>query len=276
MGFKQAIAENSLFTKGEGKSFVALLVYVDDIVVVSADLKLIQQIKLHLSNNFQIKDLGPLKYFLGLEVARQKNGISVSQRKYDFELLSDAGFMNSKPVYSPTVPFKKFRNENDLLDDNSQYKKLFGKLLYLTITRPDINFATQHLSQFLETPTHLHLQAAHRALRYIKSAPGQGLFFPASSSLKAFTDSDWGACVDTRRSVSGFSVYCDNKSTIAIAENPVFHERTKHIELDCLLIREKLQKGTIRLFHVAYGNQLADVFAKTHCPRSFFSYVSKL
>ncbi|XP_031098345.1 potassium channel AKT1-like [Ipomoea triloba] len=328
MGFKQSVPDNSLFTKGEGSSFVALLVYVDDIVVASADLNLVQQIKTQLNDQFQIKDLGPLKYL-------QKKGIAISQRKYALELLDEAGFMDSKPVHSPTVPSHKLsRNEGDVLEDNTQYRRLIGKLLYLNITRPDISFATQQLSQFLDKPTHLHLQAAHRVLRYIKNAPGQGLFFPTSSDLqlKAFSDSDWGACVDSRKSVTGFciflgqaliswkskkqptisrssseaeyralaattcevqwliyllaefglhpnvpaAIYCDSKSAIAITENPVFHERTKHIEIDCHLVREKLHKGIIKLFHISSENQLADVLTKAHCPGSFFSYVSKL
>ncbi|XP_019176341.1 PREDICTED: uncharacterized protein LOC109171741 [Ipomoea nil] len=335
MGFKQSVPDNSLFTKGKGSSFVALLVYVDDIVVASSDLNLIKQIKVQLNDSFQIKDLGSLKYFLGLEIARQKKGVAVSQRKYALELLEETGFSDSKPVYSPTVPSHKLsKNEGDLLDDTTPYRRLVGKLLYLTITRPDISFATQQLAQFLDSPTNLHLQAAHRVLRYIKGAPGQGLFFPASSDLqlKAFSDADWGACVDSRKSVTGFcvflgealiswkskkqatiskssseaeyralasttcevqwllyllaefgvhpaiptAIYCDSKSAIAITENPVFHERTKHIEIDCHLVREKSHKGVIKLFHVSSANQLADILTKAHCPSTFYSYVSKL
>ncbi|XP_019181694.1 PREDICTED: uncharacterized protein LOC109176759 [Ipomoea nil] len=300
---------NGEFTKGEGDSFVALLVYVDDILVASTDLGIIQDIKNQLNSSFKIKDLGPLKYFLGLEVARQNKGMAICQRKYALELLKDTGFTDCKPVHSPIVPSHKLNKLGGKpIEDNTQYRKIVGKLLYLTITRPDICFATQQLSQFLDCPTDLHMQAAHRVLRYIKGAPGQGLLFPAVSDLKmkAFSDSDWGACVDTRRSIIGLcvfignalvswkskkqvtvskssseaeyralvattcevqwlsylltelgidhngptAIYCDSKSAIAIAENPVFHERTKHIELDCHLIREKLNKGVIKLFHV--------------------------
>ncbi|XP_019190731.1 PREDICTED: uncharacterized protein LOC109185204 [Ipomoea nil] len=314
---------------------MALLVYVDDILVANPNISLILQIKSQLNDQFQIKDLGPLKYFLGLEVARQRKGIVVSQRKYALELLDEAGFMESKDVHSPTVLSHKLsRNEGDPLDDNTQYRRLIGKLLYLNITRPDISFATQQLSQFLDKPTHLHLQAAHRVLRYLKQAPGQGLFFPAGSDfqLKAFSDFDWGACIESRKSVTGFciflgealvswkskkqptisrssseaeyralaattcevqwliylldeffihpnipaAIYCDSKSAIAIAENPVYHERTKYIEIDCHLVREKLHKGIIKLFHVTSENQLVDVLTKAHCPNSFFKYVSKL
>ncbi|XP_019174210.1 PREDICTED: uncharacterized protein LOC109169770 [Ipomoea nil] len=287
MGFKQSLPDNSLFTKGEGQSFIALLIYVDDIVAASADLEAIQEVKNQLNDMFQIKDLGPMKFFLGLEVARHRKGIAVCQRKYAIELLIDTGFIHSKPVHSPTVLSHKLsKNEGEPLEDNTQYRRIVGKLLYLTITRPDIGFATQQLSQFLDKPTDLHLQAAHRILRYIKAAPGQGLFFPVASNLqlRAFSDSDWGACVDTRKSVTELgihhngaaSVYCDSKSAIAIAENPVFHERTKHIELDCHLVRERLSKGIIKLLHITSENQLADPFTKSHCPKSFNHYISKL
>lgn len=131
-------------------SFVALLVYVDDIVIASTDLEIIQEVKGHLNTNFQIKDLGSLKYFLSLEVARQKKGIVVCQRKYALELLEDTSFINSRPVHSPTVPSHKLsKSEGEPLGDNTQYRKVVGKLLYLTITRLDISFATQQLSQFL-------------------------------------------------------------------------------------------------------------------------------
>lgn len=86
---------------------MALLEYVDDIVVASPDLVQVQQIKEHLNDTFNIKDLSPLKFFLSLEVERKKEGISVSQRKYALELLDDAGFMESKPVRSPTVTSHK-------------------------------------------------------------------------------------------------------------------------------------------------------------------------
>ncbi|XP_019197731.1 PREDICTED: uncharacterized protein LOC109191559 [Ipomoea nil] len=335
LGFVQTLADPSLFTKGTGDSFVALLVYVDDMVLASPDEAQIHFIKEHLHNAFQIKDLGHLKYFLGLEIARNRKGICINQRKYALELLDSSGFVHSKPVRSPMVPSKKLSKESGTrLIDTTQYRKLVGKLLYLTITRPDISFATQQLSQFLDCPTDIHLQAAHRILRYIKGAPAQGHFFPANNQLclKGFSDSDWAACPDTRRSVSGFCIFlgsaliswkakkqvtvsrssseaeyrviaatfCEiqwlcyllkamevdmptpavlftnSKSALAIAENPVFHERTKNIKLDCHLIREKLQNGIIKLLHVSSQNQLADVFTKPHAPNTFLSFITKL
>jgi hypothetical protein len=94
---------------------------------------------------------------------------------------------------------KLSREKGDLLSDPTVYRRLIGRLVYLTITRPDISFSVQLLSQFMDSPRKPHMDAAYKVLRYIKSSPGQGIFFPASSSLhlKAFCDSDWAGCPDT-------------------------------------------------------------------------------
>ncbi|KAL4310349.1 hypothetical protein GQ457_01G030280 [Hibiscus cannabinus] len=333
-GFKQANSDSSLFVKGKEEHFIALVVYVDDIVLVSPSVTAITAIKHFLHETFKIKDLGDLKYFLGFEVARSSKGINLCQRKYTLELLQEFGFLECKPATTPMVPSKKLSKQDGVpLQDITLYRKLIGKLLYLTNTRPDIVFAVQQLSQFLSAPTDLHMVAAHRILRYLKGSPGQGLFFPSSNELKisAFSDSDLASYPDSRKSTTGFCIflgsaliswksnkqstvsrssseaeyralaavaceiqwikylltdlhillssanlYCDNLSAIKIAENPVHHERTKHIEIDCHLIREKIRSGLITLLHVSSCNQLANCFTKALSVSVFSSSISKL
>lgn len=162
---------------------------------------------------FQLKTLGTLKYFLGLEIAKSSRGISFSQRKYTLSLLEDTGFLACKPSNLPMDPNLKLNlHDGDLLPDPSVYKRLIGRLIYLTISRPDISFSVNRLSQYMKEPRVPHLNVVHHLLQYLKSTPGQSLFFPAQNSLKlsAFADADWASCVDTRRSTSGFCVFLGN------------------------------------------------------------------
>jgi len=96
--------------------------------------------------------------------------------------------------------------------DASAYRRLIGRLLYLTNTRPDITFSVNNLSQFVTAPTKDHQQAAFRVLRYLKSAPGSGIFFHSSNfiKLKCFSDSDWATCPTTRESITRFSIFLGN------------------------------------------------------------------
>ncbi|XP_024019324.1 uncharacterized protein LOC112090983 [Morus notabilis] len=104
---------------------------------------------------------------------------------------------------------KLSQNDGEALEDPFQYRRLIEKLLYLTITRPDLSYSVNRLSQFLANPNVTHLQAAYRVLQYLKGTVGQGLFFSSTSAieLKAFADSDWAACPNTRKSISGFCVF---------------------------------------------------------------------
>ena len=129
------------------------------------------------------------------------------------DLLSDFGSLGCKPVSTPIEPNLKLSLEDgkDLLDV-SMYRRLIGKLLYLTLTRPDISYVVNRLSQFLSKPKVPHLLAAQHVLRYLKRVSRQGLFYSATSQLQltAFTDSDWARCPDSRRSVTGFCVFLGN------------------------------------------------------------------
>jgi hypothetical protein len=200
----------SLFTRTQASSFIALLFYVDDIVIASDNVASVLELTKFLNSVFSLKDLGPLKYFIGIEITRNVKGISISQQKYALEIIEDFGVLGAKPVLFPMDSnLKLSQGDGELLDDPSSYCRLVGRLVYLTITRPDLSFSVQLLSQFMDSPRKPHMDTTFRVLRYLKSSLGQGLLFPSNSSLKlkAFCDSDWAACLDTCLSVAGFCVF---------------------------------------------------------------------
>ncbi|XP_034223842.1 uncharacterized mitochondrial protein AtMg00810-like [Prunus dulcis] len=294
-----------------------------------------EHLKTFLLKRFRIKDLGDLKYFLGIEFSRSKKGIFMSQRKYALDILQDSGLLGACLDNFPMEQNLKLTpTDGALLHDPTKYRRLVGRLIYLTVTRPDIAYSVRTLSEFMHQPRKPHWDTALRILKYVKGTPGQGLLFPASNNLalKAFCDSDWGGCRATRRSVTGYCVFlgnaliswkskkqtnvsrssaeaeyramantcleltwlryilqdlkvlqtvpvplfCDNQAALYIAANPVFHERTKHIEIDCHIVREKLQAGMISPSYVPTRFQLADVFTKALGKDQFVTLRDKL
>ncbi|XP_019248356.1 PREDICTED: uncharacterized protein LOC109227612 [Nicotiana attenuata] len=240
---------------------VIILVYVDDLLITGNDQKMISKAKEILQHNFKIKDQGELRSFLGIEIARSKQGIFINQRKFALKLISELGLTGSKPASTP--------------------------------------MELHVLSQFMHCPKRSHIDAVVEVVKYIKGAPGQGLLKSSNQSTKliAFCDTDWASCPVSRRSVTGYvmklgdslvswksmkqctvsrssaeaeyrsmaagvseilwlTALCrelgaevdlpielnsDSKATIQIAANPLFHEQTKDIEIDLHFIRERIQ-----------------------------------
>lgn len=189
-----------------GDNFTIALVYVDDILLTGNNTDFIVHVKQVLHTTFTIKDLGLIKYYLGLEITRNTRGMFLHQHKFIYDLLLEAGLDNAKPLNLPVDVNKKLSaTDGQPIDDASLYRKLVGKLLYLTVSRPDIASIVNHLSQFLHCPGVPHLIAVQRVLRYLKGTPYHGLFFPSDSHLvlHSYCDSHWGACADTSHSISG-------------------------------------------------------------------------
>ncbi|GJY94827.1 ribonuclease H-like domain-containing protein [Tanacetum coccineum] len=323
-GFIQSKSDYSLFTKSESGKFMVLLVYVDDIIITGNNVDEIEKFKKYLNSKFMIKDLGKLKYFLGIEVIDTDRGLCLSQRKYCLDLLSDFGLLACKPSATPLEQNLTITNEpsstDPVLDNVTEYQKLIGKLIYLTHTRPDISYSVHCLSQFMHKPLKSHLKIALKVLRYLKNNPGIGVHIVKQPkvSLEAFVDADWAKCVVTRKSVTGFCIklngslvswkskkqntlskssaeaeyramasvtseivwilkilkdlnwehfmpvnmFCDSQAAIKIAANPVFHERTKHLEIDLHFVREKILSGVLKTQKISSADQTADIFTK--------------
>ncbi|XP_072080868.1 uncharacterized protein [Arachis hypogaea] len=329
LGYHQSKHDDCLFTKDSSNSFTALLVYVDDLVLAGNCMVEIQAVKDHLHKLFQIKDIGELKYFLGIEFARNREGIAMYQRKYCLELLEDYGMLATKSATTPMDYSRQLsKSTGTRLKTNTEYRRLIGRLLYLANTRPEISYAVGKLSQFLECPTDKHFEAGLRVLRYLKSSLAQGLFFSTKSDLEVigYSDSDWAACPDSRRLVTGYcfflgtsliawkskkqnvtrssaeaeyralaaatceaqwirfimndlkfpqikpiAIYCDSQAALYIAANSVFHERTKYIEADCHIVRDKTKEQVIKLLPIKSAEQAADILTKALSPKLFDS-----
>ncbi|RVW55142.1 Retrovirus-related Pol polyprotein from transposon TNT 1-94 [Vitis vinifera] len=251
---------------------IYLVVYVDDIVITGSDQDGIQKLKQHLFTHFQTKDLGKLKYFLGIEIAQSSSGVVLSQRKYALDILEETGMLDCKPVDTPMDPnVKLVPGQGEPLGDPGRYRRLVGKLNYLTITRPDISFPVSVVSQFLQSPCDSHWDAVIRILRYIKSTPGQGVLYENRGHTQLLvTQMQIGLAhpqIDVPLQGTVFllemKLICDNQAALHIASNPVFHERTKHIEVDCHFIREKIASGCVATSFVNSNDQLADIFTKS-------------
>jgi hypothetical protein len=170
----------------------------------------ITALKRLLDIRFRIKDLGELKYFLGLEIARSKEGIFLNQRKYTLDLIESCGLLAGKPVTSPMVKDAIKTAENaEVFADAYRFRRLIGKMIYLTTTRPDIQFAVNQLSQHMHNPKQGHWQAAIRIIHYLKNSPGQGILYRKNNELRitAYSDADWATCPVTRRSVTGYCIF---------------------------------------------------------------------
>jgi transposase InsO family protein len=333
-GYCQSNADHTLFYKRNIGKITILIVYVDDIVITGDDHEEIAHLKKHLAQEFEVKDLGQLRYFLGIEVSRGPKGIFISQRKYVLDLLREVGMLGCRPASTPIEQNHRLMASEGRPVDRECYQRTVGKLIYLSHTRPDIAFAVSVVSQFMHDPRSSHMDAVTRILRYLKGCPAKGLLYTRQGSLQVecYTDADWAGSLDDRRSTSGYCtfvggnivswrskkqtvvarstaeaefrsmahgvcevlwlrilltelglfqdmplmLYCDNKAAIDIANNPVQHDRTKHVEIDRHFIKEKLDRGIICMPYVSSTSQIADVLTKGLPEKSFSIFCSKM
>jgi hypothetical protein len=334
IGFTASLLDSSLFTLHSGSTHIFMLVYVDDIILTGTDDKLLHSIIAQLQQEFPLKDLGSLHFFLGIHVTRTDQGLHLCQAKYIADLLHRTHMQDVKPSKSPSSSgLKLSKYDGDPLPHPTEYRQVVGALQYCTLTRPEISFSVNQLCQHMHAPSTTHWTAVKQVLRYLKDSVNHGLLYTKGSlNLSAYCDSDWAGCLDDRRSTTGFAVFlgpnliswcakkqsvvsrssteaeyralaittaevywlrmlfceiqfaliraptiwCDNVSALALASNPVYHARTKHIEIDYYFVREKVLNQDIHLQFISSNDQIADIFTKGLSSLRFLLLRSKL
>eukprot|EP00253_Pinus_taeda_P010691 PITA_10691 len=202
-----------------------LVLYVDDLFLTRSS-SLVKDCKKHLEAEFDMKDMGLMHYFLGLEVWQKDGEIFLRQGRYATEILKRFRMQNHRPMSTPMITnWKKIDALGDKEVDLTLYRQLIGSLMYLFNTRLDICFVVNTLSQFMVEPKRVHWAAA-------------------------------------RKMMEATNIFCDNQSCIKLFENPVFHDWLKRIDIRCHFIRDCVQQGVVQLQYVSTRNQVADVLIK--------------
>ena len=176
-------------------------------IITGDDMQGIQDLKHFLGRQFEMKDLGSLNYFLGLEVYFSVDGYYLTQAKYTSDLISRASITDSKIVDTPIEHNCRLNShDGEPLSDATLYRQLVGSLIYFTVTRPDISYATHVVNQFMAAPRSPHYDDVLRILRYLKGTNFDSLHFSSHSSLtlQAYSDADWAGDLTDRRSTTGY------------------------------------------------------------------------
>lgn len=161
-GYKQAHGDHTLFIKHTPNKVTVVIVYVDNIILMGNDEDKMKRLKESLAREFKIKDLGHLRYFLRMEVLRNKSGIFMSQKKYILDLLFETGLLGCRPIETPMDPnIKLGKHEERAFVGKERYQRLVGKLIYLSHTRPNIAFTISLVSQFMHSPHDIHLEVMY-------------------------------------------------------------------------------------------------------------------
>ncbi|KAM1792474.1 hypothetical protein ACFX12_036326 [Malus domestica] len=331
LGFQASMADSSLFIFCNGTNVIYLLIYVDDILVTGNNPAHISTLIHQLGRKFSMKDLGPLHYFLGMEITRTPTAMYLTQSKYILDLLKRTQMADAKPLSTPALPGRKLSlYEGEPLADGTTFRSIVGALQYLLFTRPDIAFAVNQVCQYMHLPTTTHWVAVKRILRYLKATHDRGLVYkPSFLSLTAFADADYAGDPDDRRSTGGHCIFlgdnlvswsskkqrgvsrssteaeyrqmaytaatlswfrhifcdlrlpltppklwCDNISALAVASNPVYQARMRHVEVDYHYVREKVTRNELVVGYVSSTDQLADLLTKGLSTARFSSQFS--
>eukprot|EP00253_Pinus_taeda_P001822 PITA_01822 len=285
--FEKCEGEPTVYIKEKDGKLLIVVLYVDDVIFTGNDDYLIENFRLVMKEEFEMTDMGLLRYFLGIEVDQNENGIFISQAKYVNEVLGRFNMQECKAAITPMVMGLKLSKEDSNKDfDPSLYKSKFGSLMYLTATRPDIMFAVSLISRFMERPKEAHCDWAgsvddwkstsgyvfHMGSGAISWSSKKQSTVALSTAEAEYVAAIAAACqaVWMRRMLRSLGqeqakatmIFCDNSSAIALSKNLVFHKRTKHIDTRFHYIRELVSSEEIVLEHCRTQEQVADILTK--------------
>ncbi|KAG6489510.1 hypothetical protein ZIOFF_050781 [Zingiber officinale] len=314
-------SEATLYVKRQGIDVLIVTLYVDDLIFTGSNKKMIEEFKDDMTQKYEMSDMGLLRHFLGMEIYQEEETVFICQKMYAETILKKFNMLGCNPVSTPLIMGEKLKKEDGgKAADVTHYRSLIGNLLYLTATRPDLMYAASMLSRFMQSPSHFHLGAAKRVLRYVQGTTDLGLSFQKNHTLNlvGYCGSDLGGSLDDMKSTSGYCfsfgsamiswlskkqqsvaqssaeaeyvsaslatsqtiwlqriladlghhqdegtvLYCDNKSAIAMAKNPVHHSRTRHIALKHHFIRQAIEDKEIQLEFCRSEEQLSDILTK--------------
>jgi Reverse transcriptase (RNA-dependent DNA polymerase) len=298
--------------------------WVDDLIIIGRNLDIINDLKKKLNDNFDMKDLKDLTYFLGLQVIRDRSRrtLHLNQTQYIQKILQRFNMDDCKPVGTPMdISVKLIKaKDNEELFEILKYQSAVGSLMYGMLgTRPDITFAISAISRYNNSPTDKHWTAVKRVLRYLKGTHNLGITLGGTNPyLRGYCDSDWGGDLDTRKSTTGYifmygdgaisygskhqrtialssteaeymalcqaakealwlqglltelgrnnnnpiPIFVDNQGCMALAKNPQYHQRTKHIDIQHHFIREKVENQQVELHYCPTEDMIADILTK--------------
>ncbi|KAL0451419.1 UNVERIFIED_CONTAM: Retrovirus-related Pol polyprotein from transposon RE1 [Sesamum latifolium] len=286
LDFQRSINEATLYVKRVFAQILIVSIYVDDILVIGSDSNSLDEFKRQMHEMFEMNDPWLMCYLLGMEVTQTTKGTFISQKKYAAEILKKFSMEKYKVVSTPAVQGQKLqKNDGTGSVDLSIFRSIIGSLLYLSVTRPDIMYATSVLSRFMNMPTESHLKAAKRILRFMN--------MPTESHLKAakriLSSEKQGSVAQSTveaeytaasivviqalwlrkilddlkfKQSCATEILCDNKSAVAMVKNPVFHGKSKHIKIKYHAIREAEREGKVLLLYCPTEEQVDDIFTK--------------
>ncbi|GKD42298.1 retrovirus-related pol polyprotein from transposon TNT 1-94, partial [Tanacetum coccineum] len=244
--FMNGSVNPTLFIRIEGKELLLVQIYVDDIIFAASTPTLCDLFAKIMCSKFKMSMMGKISFFLGLQISQSPRGIFINQSKYALESLKKYGFESCDPVDTPMVEKSKLDEDKEgKAVDPSHYRSMIGTLLYLTASRPDLQFAIC-MCAWQKSAAISSTEAEYIAL---SDCCAQVLWMRSQLTDYGFE-------------FNKILMYCDNKSAIALCCNSVQHSRSKHIDIKFHFIKEHVENGVIELYFVNTEYQLADVFTK--------------